>query len=416
MLDLHLQETEGRSWLYVGIWVLLIFFTIPLARGMQTYISAHWGREFFLYAVVAAILALLFVALWKLIRTQRTVTVYNYGALFTVSGIFIAYTLQLRRNPEEAVHFVQYGVLGLLTYRALSHRIADNGIYLAAFLLATAVGICDEALQWLMPKRVWGLHDIWLNSFAAALVMLGLALGMRPGIIIGLPTAATGVMLCRSALIVVVLLAASLLNTPRTILWLTGILPGLEFVVVNSSVMAEYGYLYDDPETGVFRSRLGPEQLAQTDKQRASEAAARLDRLPEQTDYAEFLRLHTPFNDPFLHEARVHLNRRDYYLQSAANYRDSNNSEFHRRMTIAHYENKIMEKYFPETLARSVFLLPSDTVNYMQANALHQSDYESAVSEALLTRITKEQVMLAALLLTGSLLVLERVLAARRGS
>ena len=416
MLDQHLQETEGRSWLYVVVWIVLIFLTIPVARGIQAYISAHWGRELFLYAVITVILVLLGVALWKLLHRQRIVSVYNYVVLFMVSGLFITYTLRLHRNPEEAVHFIQYGVLGLLTYRALTHRIADNGIYLVAWLLVTAVGICDEALQWLVPKRVWGLHDIWLNSFAAALVLFGLGTGLRPGIITGWPTAATGLMVCRTALAVVILLAASLINTPGTILWLTGKLPGLEFVVENSSVMVEYGYLYNDPETGVFRSRLAPEQLAQTDKQRAHEAAAQLDRFPAWSDYGEFLRLHTPFNDPFLHEARVHLNRRDHYLHSAADYRDSDNVEFQRRMTIAHYENRIMEKYFPETLTRSVFLLPEDTVNHMRANALHTSKYESAVSKALVTHITRRQVMWVALVLIGSLLLLERLLAVRNTS
>ena len=90
MLDQRLQETERRSWLYVGTWTLLIFLTVPLARGIQAYVREHWGREMFLFGVIASILAFLLLALWQLIRTQRRVSGYNYVALLTVSGIFVA--------------------------------------------------------------------------------------------------------------------------------------------------------------------------------------------------------------------------------------------------------------------------------------------------------------------------------------
>ena len=71
----------------------------------------------------------------------------NQFWLISIATVFIIYTLQLRRNPEEAMHFVQYGVLSILIYRALSHRITDYGIYFVALLLTITVGILDEALQ-----------------------------------------------------------------------------------------------------------------------------------------------------------------------------------------------------------------------------------------------------------------------------
>ena len=74
----------------------------------------------------------------------------------SIATVFIVYTIQLRGNPEEAVHFVQYGVLGILVYRALTHRITDYGIYFVALLLTITVGILDEALQWLTPESCMG--------------------------------------------------------------------------------------------------------------------------------------------------------------------------------------------------------------------------------------------------------------------
>ena len=413
MLDNPPAENERRSWLYVCLWSLLIFFFVPLARTIQAYVSEHWGRDSFLYAVVIIILLLLIVSLRLIIR-KRASGALNYVWLIGIAAVFIVYTLQLRSNPEEALHFVQYGILSILVYRALTHRITDYGIYLIALLLTATVGIIDEAAQWLTPKRVWGLKDIWLNTFAAALALLGVAMGLRPALVSGRPNAKTGQLICRSALVVVVLLGASLLNTPQRISWYVDRLPMLQFITANSGLMAEYGYRYDDNETGVLRSRLSPHELEQTDRRRAVEAAASLDELPTWEDYGEFLRRYTPFNDPFLHEARVHLNRRDHYLRSADRYRQRDATEFQRRMTIAHYENRIMEKYFPQTLLQSGFKLPGKTVEQMKAYASTANGYDSAVSKAVITRVNERQVLWATLILATSLMVLDRALNGRR--
>jgi VanZ family protein len=413
MLDEPLHENERTSWFYVGIWSLFIFMTVPLAREIQAYVSEHWGRDMFMHGVIITVIIMLCIALLKLQAKRRVATAKNYLWLIGISGAFVAYTIQLRKNPEESVHFVQYGILAILVYRALTHRIADNGIYIVAVLITATIGITDEAIQWLTPKRHWGLRDIWLDTIAAALALLALAKGLEPGIASGPPTRATAKALCRAALCVVLLLGASLLNTPQRISWYVSKLPGLDFIVANSSVMAEYGYRYHDEETGVFRSRLAPADLKKTDTSRAAAAAANLDLLPAPGDYGEFLRRYTPFNDPFLHEARVRLNRRDYYLQSAAKYKDRDINEFRRRMTIAHYENRIMEKYFPETLSQSGFLLPAGTVSDMKESAFKDITYESAVSEALLTQVNEQQVLWASLILAVFILVMQRRLSGR---
>ena len=174
MLDYPPTENERRSWLYAGLWSLLIFLTVPLARAIQAYISAHWGRNFFLYGVIA-IIVLVLIASLLLLNRKRTATAMNQFWLISIATVFIVSTIQLRSNPEEAVHFVQYGVLSILVYRALTHRITDYGVYFVALLITITVGILDEALQWLTRERVWGLKDIRVKPTAAALGLLGRA-------------------------------------------------------------------------------------------------------------------------------------------------------------------------------------------------------------------------------------------------
>jgi hypothetical protein len=149
MLDEPLHENERTSWLYVGIWSLFIFVTVPVAREIQAYVSEHWGRDMFMHGVIVWVIIMLCIALLKLQAKRRVATAKNYLWLLGISGAFVAYTIQLRKHPEEAVHFVQYGILAILVYRALTHRIADNGIYIVAMLITAAIGITDEAIQWL---------------------------------------------------------------------------------------------------------------------------------------------------------------------------------------------------------------------------------------------------------------------------
>ena len=176
------REKEWISWLYLGIWSIFIYTTVPLARSIQLFVSDQWGRQTFEYVVLAVIIIALGISV-RYLKRQPLKTPWRYAWLFGVSAVFVGYTIHLRALPEEALHFVEYGVLGLLAYRALTHRIRDVGIFISAALIGAIIGTLDEAFQWITPRRYWGLHDIWLNFFAAALVQVGIAMGIRPPLI-----------------------------------------------------------------------------------------------------------------------------------------------------------------------------------------------------------------------------------------
>ena len=308
------REREATSWLLAAVWTLGIFVAIPLARMVQEQVQERWGRATFGYVTVAVILAGTVLAFRALPR-PRGVRVVRAVVLLGTSTVFVAYALRL--GTEEAMHFVQYGVLGVLVYRALTHRVRDAGVYVVAVLIGTIVGTLDELVQWLTPRRFWGLADIWLNLFAVTLVQVGIGLGIAPPIIRGRPAAVTLRWISRLGACAVVLLGASLLNTPARVSWYASRVPGLASLARNPSMMMEYGYLYEGPETGRFRSRLSPVALAATDRARAAEAAALLDRYRDDQLYEQFLATITPVVDPFVHEVRVRLYRRNRYLALA---------------------------------------------------------------------------------------------------
>ena len=406
MLESPPREREWLSWFFVGLWSLIIFVTIPLARTLQGFVTHHFGRMAFIYLVMVCIVLTGAIAVGYLLRSTRS-SQSNYLWLLGISAIFIGYTIHLKANPEEALHFVQYGLLGILIYRALSHRIHNIWIYVAAASLGASIGILDEAIQWVTPDRFWGLRDIWLNVFAVSLTQLAIACGINPSLISQPPQPHGLRIVVRLTAVALILLGASLLNTPARIAWYADLVPVLKFLQTNESVMFEYGHLYVDPNIGRFRSRLAPEELRRHDIERAEEVADIIDRFQAPSTYKRFLNEYTPVTDPFTHEARVHLFRRDRFLERVEQYQDDK-ERLRKLYTVAYREQQIMETYFYHTLHRSSYILPLEQVKIMKQHHLPNQRYESAVSRHLITSFGERHVIGALLLLLLGLGLVDR--------
>jgi hypothetical protein len=375
------------------MWTVAIFLTIPLARTIQRFVARNWGDEIFSYAVLGFIAAGMVAGLSCISRGRSLLSRDSFW-LLAVAIIFSGYTLKLGQgSPTEAVHFVQYGILGILLFRALSHRIHDSAIYLAAAIMGVIIGMVDEIIQWLTPERYWELKDIWLNLFAVTLVQIAISWGIRPGFLSRKTGRANLCMVCRLAIAAVALFGLCLLNTPARIAWYSERVPGLAFLKENASVMLEYGVLYEDPEIGVFRSRLSPAELEASDRDRAEEAAAILARFQSPELYRTFLRIYSPVSDPFLHEARVHLFSRDRNYETSSEFRERP-EEYKRRLTIAFRENQILEKYFSRTLYRSTYVWGPEERSLSSRYLDRDKVYNSKVSIGLVTRFSELQVAL----------------------
>ena len=172
------------AWAWVALCSLAIFSVVPLARMIQDFVSSRWGRTAFGFAVLAGVAAAFLGMLYLLFFRLKIRSGPRYLWLTAVLGLYIYFTLKLWRAPEEeAVHFLEYGVLGFLLFRALSITIRDKTIYVTTFLAGSLVGTADEILQWLMPGRYWDSRDVGLNALAAGLIQVAIWKGIRPALI-----------------------------------------------------------------------------------------------------------------------------------------------------------------------------------------------------------------------------------------
>lgn len=145
--------------LLVGF-TLLILASAPVARPLQGWLRAQLGREGMMILLGgmflgAALAGGFLINIRKLPRRNLILS----SLLFLVG---LAGSLALK-IPEERIHLLEYGLLGILAPASLSSK-NGGGNYLRALLFIFLVGLLDEGFQWLLPDRVGDWRDICFNS------------------------------------------------------------------------------------------------------------------------------------------------------------------------------------------------------------------------------------------------------------
>ncbi len=392
------RDSLLRDWLPVVAWTLFIYATIPLARALSVWVAENWTRAAFSWAVYASIAIGVLTAIHQFRHRAVPVARRQWVVLGVLAAIFAWGTWHLRGNAEEAIHLPQYGVLSLLLYRAFSHRYGDRGAYACAALLGAFLGIFDEVIQWAVPRRFFEFRDIGINVLSVLLFQAGLVTGLATrcrAFPAGLRSARTAWGL---ATVISLVLLGCFSNTPQVWRPLHSSWPHL---FVFDEPMVQYGHRIHDPDVGWFKSRLTAEQLRETDRSRAEEAGEILRRFGHDVWYDAFLAQSSPARDPFLHELRVRLFRRDRY-SNLAREEHGDPAKHKELLSISFTEQRLLENWYPHTLRASALDWPADLRALAEA-AASGKPRESPVSRELITIFNKRQAQmgLGALLFVG---------------
>ena len=78
------------------------------------------------------------------------------------------------------MHFIEYGLLGFLVFRALRHNISDKSIYLCSGIIVFCLGFLDEGIQYVLPNRVYQISDVIVNGISGVLALLIIGLCFQP--------------------------------------------------------------------------------------------------------------------------------------------------------------------------------------------------------------------------------------------
>jgi VanZ like protein len=158
-----------RRWLVVGAYTAFLYGLLPygpaIGRAVQASAAGRWvlGR-----GAVVVVLAIVAVLVARLAR--RRAPAWTYAVLAAVAAGYAAALAWLQAVRLERVHLPEYGIAAWLAWRALAPRFRDvPTTYLAAALLAAAIGWGDELVQAVTPGRVYDLRDVAANALGAAL-------------------------------------------------------------------------------------------------------------------------------------------------------------------------------------------------------------------------------------------------------
>lgn len=170
------QVKKVRDWSVVTFYTLFIYITLPVMPGLWNRFSRVAGNfANYLAAFILGLIGLL-IALYLIIK-QKDIRNFIWLAILAC-----AYVLGLNRLklPIERLHFIEYGLLGLLIFRALRHKIRNKSIYLWSGIAVFCLGFLDEGIQYLLPNRVYQTRDVMVNGLAGVLGLLLIGLCFQP--------------------------------------------------------------------------------------------------------------------------------------------------------------------------------------------------------------------------------------------
>ena len=228
---------------------LAVVLSAPFLQQLFSIVSTNWGphsRMLGIAATAVPVGAGLVAALAR-IRHRRALRYLALLSSVCLGGFYIAFNAL---SFTECFHFVEYGLLAWLFYRAFRlsgtpESADDASLILLPMLGGFIVGVIDEWFQWFIPIRVGEARDITLNIVATACGLV-FAVGVEP------PTRLTPALRRQSGLRV-------------------GIASGLAAATFLFFVFSVHvGHEVREPRIGTFRSRYTGEELRLLSRDRAA--------------------------------------------------------------------------------------------------------------------------------------------------
>jgi VanZ family protein len=150
----------------------VIILASPFMGQLQSFLRRSLSTRNYVLLFGVGVLVALGVAILIAVRRIRDRRAARFGLLLLAvlaggSYMWATATPYPEVNAVERVHFVEYGLIAVLFYRAFRSA-GDPSIIVLPLLAALMVGTLDEWLQWFIPGRVGEAHDVFLNLASIA--------------------------------------------------------------------------------------------------------------------------------------------------------------------------------------------------------------------------------------------------------
>ncbi|MBI4454576.1 MAG: VanZ family protein [Acidobacteria bacterium] len=165
-----------KAWIAVALYTLLLYSTLTLAYDVYVAMLNRLGKVLFnLMTWMYLPIGLALFAFLVFFLPRRLASYLSF--LFIC--LALAYSLEFLTVPAKRFHFFQYGPLTVLVFDALRFKCRDRYLYVWTLTTVALIGVGDETLQGLLPKRHFGLVDLVVNSVAGLLTLAFIGFVMR---------------------------------------------------------------------------------------------------------------------------------------------------------------------------------------------------------------------------------------------
>ncbi len=164
-----MRGVVADRWLALAAYTAVIYGFLPFGPRLGVALARTDAGAWLLGpGIILSTLAGGVVFAAALVRRRAPLRAYAF-----LTGAVVSYALAfswLRSQHLERTHLPEYGVAACLAWRAVAPLLptASQG-YVAAAVLATAIGYGDELLQRIVPGRVYDLRDVAMNGVGAVL-------------------------------------------------------------------------------------------------------------------------------------------------------------------------------------------------------------------------------------------------------
>lgn len=159
--------TTKAARIALAVLLLSIYSTLAFIRRVTNALRDA-GQLKTVVAIAFGLAAVAVIAL--LIRTpalRKPKTVL----LIAAAAAIYALVVWPMESPEEKLHFIEYGIVGVLWFLSLPDAWSTPKRYVTAALATVASGWLDEGIQALIPERYYDLRDVGFNALAGLMAL-----------------------------------------------------------------------------------------------------------------------------------------------------------------------------------------------------------------------------------------------------
>lgn len=163
-----------RRWKWAIAYSVFLLGSVSLAREILGWLQERELSGLLSVGLLLAAAAGTGFLLHRLRTVQGRITLRTLLRLTLFLGVYLYLAVSLTVATVERVHFIQYGVLGILCVHAVDARHGRARRIIYAITAGFLVGFVDEIIQGLVELRYYDDHDVILNLCSVGLPVLGL--------------------------------------------------------------------------------------------------------------------------------------------------------------------------------------------------------------------------------------------------